>query len=136
MAGQKIELEEALQLVAPAGADFVSLARFAAGFLAARSDFDVEELQDLQLAVDELYASFGVIEEGSQAAYVLQRRGDEITVTLTMTTEGPGEPRRGFGSPQEELCEQLLSALTDQHGETSDEDGRRVLWLRKSHESR
>ncbi len=133
IADQQTELEEELRLVVPGGGDFVSLARFAAGLLAARSHFDVEELQDLQLAVDELYASFGNVAEGSQAAYAFQRRGDEITVTFTTTSEGPAESGLRVGPRQDELCEQLLSALTDDHGERSDEDGQRVLWLRKSH---
>ena len=45
-----------VDLTLPNEGDYVALARFAAGVVAVRAGFDLEEVQDLQLAVDEMYS--------------------------------------------------------------------------------
>lgn len=136
MTDQESVVVEELRLVLPAAAEFVSLARFAAGLLAARSQFDLEEVQDLQLAVDELYALCGTFTDESKASYELKRRGTEVTVTLGKLSDGSGRTDQGADPLQQELSEQLLSALVDNHGQASDDEGRALLWLHKSHSDR
>ena len=56
-----------VNLTLPNDGDYVALARFAAGIVAARAGFDLEEVQDLQLAIDEMYVSSGVPQSGGGA---------------------------------------------------------------------
>ena len=50
-------MSDTVELTLPIRADLVVLARFAAATIASRADFDVEEIEDLRLAVDELCIS-------------------------------------------------------------------------------
>ena len=50
-------MTDTVELTLPVQADLVVLARFAAATIASRADFDVEEIEDLRLAVDELCVS-------------------------------------------------------------------------------
>jgi hypothetical protein len=124
---------EHMQLLLPADANFVSVARFAVGLLASRSEFTVEEVQDLQLAVDELYVSTGTSADGAMVACDLDRRQSQVSVTIRVI---PDESEGLMSAPddaQAELSQQLLAALVEQHGQGKDDRGRFVRWLRKSH---
>ncbi len=126
---------EELWLTVPNEADYVALARFAAGVLAARASFNLEELQDLQLAVDELYTSSGASGSGASARIDLQRTGFEVRITLTIQQSpmGSSPPEGSLPSGGVELSRQLLSALVDEHGSSADEQGAPCVWLRKRH---
>ena len=115
--------------------DFVAVVRFAAGMVATRSNFDVDEVQDLQLAVDELYALSGILETGRSAECVVSRRGFDVTVELrTQFHSSANAPSLSDGvSPQRELSQQLLTALVSAYGEVADSDGLPRVWLRMSH---
>jgi len=126
---------EQLGLNVPNDADYVALARFAAGIVAARASFSMEELQDLQLAVDELYTSSGAAGHGASANIDLERSGFEVRIALAVApSAAPPSPSESNGlSPDEELAAQLLSALVDDHGSSVDERGSTTFWLRKTH---
>lgn len=126
-----------VRLVFPATAEFVSLARFAAGMIAARAGFDVEEVQDLQLAVDELYASSGLVGSAGDVRLDLGRTGGLVTISCSANSAAGGAddpaPDGGEnGDDRWELSQLLLSALVDDHG-VSELDGARCVWLRKLH---
>jgi anti-sigma regulatory factor (Ser/Thr protein kinase) len=126
---------EQLGLSVPNDADYVALARFAAGIVAARASFSMEELQDLQLAVDELYTSSGAARHGASASIDLERSGLEVRIALAV---GPSPADSSLSqssgpSPDEELSAHLLSALVDDHGSSVDERGASTFWLRKTH---
>jgi hypothetical protein len=123
-----------LRLTVPNHGDFVSLARFAAGVAAVRAGFDIEEVQDLQLAVDEMYASSGVLRRQGDATIDIHRLNSEISISLTFdpTSESPSEGN-SRASQDKELSLQLLSALVDEHGSLTDGQGSPCVWLRKSH---
>ena len=133
MIGDAEDQEDKLVLTLPAAAEFVALARFAVGVVAARAHFNLEEIQDLQLAVDELYASSGIFPSSASAKYLLTRKGSEVAVTLVPLLQH--EPTRdgGVNGSQYELSQQLLTALVDGHGEAAEADGAPCFWLRKSH---
>jgi serine/threonine-protein kinase RsbW len=126
---------EQLGLNVPNEADYVALARFAAGIVAARASFTMEELQDLQLAVDELYTSSGAAGHGASANIELERSGLDVRIALAVAPF-PAHSARSEGdglSPDEELAEHLLSALVDEHGSSVDARGTTTFWLRKTH---
>ena len=50
-------MTDIVELTIPVKADLVVLARLTAATVASRADFDVEEIEDLRLAVDELCIS-------------------------------------------------------------------------------
>jgi hypothetical protein len=125
-----------LRLTVPNHGDFVALARFAAGVAAVRAGFDIEEVQDLQLAVDEMYASSGVLRAQGDATIDIHRSSTEVSITLTFESTSqstPADERRA--SLDQELSLQLLSALVDEHGSSTDDLGSPCVWLRKSHAS-
>jgi serine/threonine-protein kinase RsbW len=120
-------------LTFPARGDLVVLARLVASAISTRVGFDIEELEDLRLAVGELCL---LALAGSDA-----RHGDlrlEFTVSpesLDIScTLGGAAPASTSGSTDrdeaDELSEQILAALVDEHGREH-EDGSVRAWLRK-----
>jgi hypothetical protein len=131
------EHDEAVELTFPASVDLVVLARFTAATVAARAGFDVDEIEDLRLAVDELCVSYGPIE--LHATVRLHFGRTEGTVRITGEFDGSGARPRdaiiGTSDPlsakrAEAFSRQLLAALVDDHG-LEQANGRQVAWLQK-----
>jgi anti-sigma regulatory factor (Ser/Thr protein kinase) len=114
----------------PSGADLLVLARLTAATVASRAGFDVEEVEDLRLAVDELCVA-------------LIRPGTDGTLTLEFTRDADLiEVRCGYEvletAPSVEadddlidgLSDRILDALVDDHGRLL-VDGNEQAWLRK-----
>jgi serine/threonine-protein kinase RsbW len=117
----------------PARGDLVVLARLVASAISTRVGFDIEELEDLRLAVGELCL---LAFQGSDS-----RHGDlrlEFTVSAealdigcTLVGAVPAKPTADAdGDEADELSEQILAALVDEHGREQ-EDGSARAWLRK-----
>jgi hypothetical protein len=125
-----------VNLTVPNDGDYVALARFAAGVVAVRAGFDLEEVQDLQLAIDEMYASSGVPQQGGSAQLEISRSDSEVAMSLSYSL-----PLQRTSSDAEnnhastELSQQLLSALVDDHGSSLDDRGTPSIWIKKSHAS-
>jgi hypothetical protein len=124
---------ELIQLSFPASGDLVVLARFTAATVAARAGFDIDEIEDLRLAVDELCVSLGPLGDGASVRMEFGRLDD--TVTVVCTVDGPvGDgPSAGDGPnplrvPANELSEQLLDALVEEHGREM-RDGHLSAWM-------
>ncbi len=121
---------EIVELSIPVGADLLVLARFAAATIASRAGFDLEEIDDLRLAVDELCVS--LIEEGDHGrlAIELRREDDsvEISCRFSSNSEVPRESPRVDLS--EGLSDRILDALVDEHGQRRDGEHEQA-WLRK-----
>jgi hypothetical protein len=124
-----------MRLTVPNHGDFVALARFAAGVAAVRAGFDIEEVQDLQLAVDEMYASSGVLRGQGDATIEINRSNSEVSISLTFDPTSESSEGKRRVSQDKELALQLLSALVDEHGSSADDQGSPCVWLRKSHTS-
>jgi len=131
------EDHELIELSFPAHPDLVVLARFAAATVAARAGFDVEEIEDLRLAVDELFVSLGPMTRNACVRIELDRRGD--TVSIVSSFEGVtarSAMERAMGQQDEtwekaaELSELLLDSLVDEHGRET-RSGGPVAWLSK-----
>lgn len=127
-------LEETVELTFPATPELLVLARFCAAAIAARAGFDVEEIEDLRLAVDELCASVGQFGPDASARMEFRRVGVSVRVQCIYE---PGHsvgkngrtPDQARWSPGE-LSVQLLSALVDDHG-FEERDGLACGWLEK-----
>ena len=127
---------ELIELSFPFHADLVVLARFAAATAAARAGFDVEEIEDLRLAIDELFVSIGPITEDGCVRLQLDRSADSVRIVSSF--ERFDQPRVAVEADFEEetweraaeLSELLLDSLVDEHGREN-RDGASVAWLRK-----
>lgn len=129
--------QETVELSFPAAVDLVVLARFTAATVAARAGFDIDEIEDLRLAVDELCVSFGPLEWHRSVRLQFERDKDNVrivgefepldirTIDNSVVAQDVVEMKRATA-----LSKQLLEALVDDHGEQHD-DGKQVAWLEK-----
>jgi serine/threonine-protein kinase RsbW len=121
---------DVVELSLPVGADLLVLARLTAATIASRAGFDVEEVEDFRLAVDELCVS--LIQEGSNGRLQLQFTRDVDSVEVSCSYDGSpsaGEPDTGEDAI-EGLSARILDALVDAHG-TEIAGGQERAWLRK-----
>jgi serine/threonine-protein kinase RsbW len=128
----RLDEGDRIELKFPARGDLIVLARLVTSAISARAGFDIEELEDLRLAVGELCL---LTLQGSDARHgdlclELTVLGDAIAVACTLeraeTASGP-EPE---AEEVARLSEQILDALVDEHGRES-QDGSVRTWLRK-----
>jgi serine/threonine-protein kinase RsbW len=122
-----------IELRFPARGDLIVLARLVTSAISARAGFDIEELEDLRLAVGELclLTLHGSDERYGDLCLELTVLGDAIGVVCTLeraaaTTDVPGPE----GDEIALLSEQILDALVDEHGRES-QDGSVRAWLHK-----
>lgn len=118
---------DVVELTIPATGDLVALARFTAATLAAKANFDVEEIEDLRLAVDELCVM--MIREDVDGGLELHFSCDGEVLEISCGYVDPlGQD--GAPVPADSLSERIIDALVDEHG-SSHEGGRARAWLRK-----
>jgi serine/threonine-protein kinase RsbW len=117
----------------PARGDLVVLARLVASAISTRVGFDIEELEDLRLAVGELCL---LALQGSDARhgdlrleFTVSAAAIDIGCTLVGAVLGH-QAADAEGDEADELSEQILAALVDEHGREQ-EDGSVRAWLRK-----
>jgi anti-sigma regulatory factor (Ser/Thr protein kinase) len=123
-------MSESVELTIPVQSDLVVLARLTAATVASRAGFDVEGVEDLRLAVDELCVS---IVNGSVAGRLnLTFLSNEDSIEVSCEFEGPpAVPSDTNGIYGEgDLSARILEALVDEHGEEIG-NGKRRVWLRK-----
>jgi serine/threonine-protein kinase RsbW len=121
-----------IELTFPARGDLIVLARLVTSAISARAGFDIEELEDLRLAVGELCL---LTLQGSDAQHgdlrlELNVLGDAIEVVCTLERAGIASALQPEGDEVARLSEQILDALVDEHGRES-RDGSVRAWLRK-----
>lgn len=130
-------MSDIVELSIPVRADLVVLARLTAATVASRASFDVEEIEDLRLAVDELCVS--LVDEGGAGRLALRfvRGSHEIEVSCIYHPDpASGAPAaRASGdvtasASSDGLSARILDALVDEHGR-DDENGHPRIWLRK-----
>jgi hypothetical protein len=127
-----------VELTLPAGSDLLVLARFAASTVASRSAFDIEEIEDLRLAVDELCLS--VLDGRRTGVLVLRFDGQPDQIEVWCLYDGssvaPGDRERAEWELETgDLSGRILDALVDEHGPVV-LDGRRGARLCKRRASR
>lgn len=104
-----------VELSLPVEDDLLVLARYTVSTLASRLEFDIDEIEDLRLAVDELCL---LVLGGRRAGRLLLAFvGDEGRIDVWCHYDGPEElaapDPEGDGG---ELSARILDALVDEHG--------------------
>jgi serine/threonine-protein kinase RsbW len=130
---ETLKVGDKVGLVFPARGDLVVLARLVTSAISARAGFDIEDLEDLRLAVGELCL---LAMQGNDSHYGdLQLEfvvaSDSIDISCTLSDAAPSLSGRSPESVEAaQLSEQILAALVDEHGRDEDDDSART-WLRK-----
>lgn len=124
-------MSDVVTLRFPARGEHLILARLVASALASRAGMDLEEIDDLRLAVDELCLSVMTELEGAEITLRLVQEGDSVAIDCHYQAppgiEHVGVPGNdAFG----DLSLRILDALVDDHGRAEDADSRSA-WLRK-----
>jgi serine/threonine-protein kinase RsbW len=103
--GQSTRVAEVVRLSVPGSLEYVRVARLTAAAVAARVGFDIEEIEDLRVAVDELASV--VIEAGNAAeiSFMFSNLGD------TFVIEGSAAVVRDVSI--DDLSRQILSVVVD-----------------------
>lgn len=130
--GMRATSEQSIELSIPAVPELLSLPRLVAAALSAREGFDIEAVEDIRLAIEELcLASFEGRGTG-RLRILLTMHQDVLEVECTFTPS-QDEPLDSTGRHElaSDLTEQLLEALTDEHGSTEEGDVARA-WFRKT----
>jgi hypothetical protein len=99
-------LAEVVRLSVPGSLEYVRIVRLTTAAVAARLGFDVEEIEDLRVAVDELVSV--VIEAGD---------GEEITLTFSNTGDTfvvEGSAPVGSDPQLDVLTKQILGVVVDE----------------------
>jgi serine/threonine-protein kinase RsbW len=132
-------VSDLIELCIPVKADLVVLARLTAATVASRAGFDVEEIEDLRLAVDELCLS--LVRASTTGRLELRYTGGdgviEISATLMRGKDESATPESGelgYEDGTDELSGRILDALVDAHGH-DDSSGAPTSWLRKQRQS-
>jgi hypothetical protein len=135
--GVELDRERCVELVIPAHPELWGLARMAVASVATKLAFDLEQIEDLRLAVDELCIACAL---GGKPSSVLRLAcywsEAGIYLDCVVSLVGPGNDNFSDeslpkGLSQKELSESILAALVDAHGISPVEDGSRSGWLRK-----
>jgi hypothetical protein len=121
-----------IELTFPARGDLVVLARLVASAVSARAGFDIEELEDLRVAVNELcmLAMQGSDAQSGALCLVLTMYEDAIAAVCTLERAAAAHAPTAEGEEIARLSEQILDALVDEHGREIRDDAVRT-WLRK-----
>ena len=122
------QLGDAIDLSLPVAADLLVVVRLTAAAVASRADFNVEDIEDLRLAVDEL--CLPLVRSAPEGRLVLRFISHDDSVEITACIDGPGAdgPAVASDNSEDALSAQILDALVDEHG--WDGSGSRC-WLRK-----
>jgi anti-sigma regulatory factor (Ser/Thr protein kinase) len=123
-------MADVVGLSIPSGADLLVLARLTAATVASRAGFDVEEVEDLRLAVDELCVA--LIRPGTDGTLTLEftRDADLIEVRCGYEVLETAPSVEADDDLIEGLSDRILDALVDDHGRLL-VDGNEQAWLRK-----
>jgi serine/threonine-protein kinase RsbW len=121
-----------VELTFPARGDLIVLARLVTSAVSARAGFDIEELEDLRLAVGELCLLTLQGIDGGEGDLCLELTvlGDAIGVVCTLAGATAAAAPGPDGDDTAQLSQQILDALVDEHGRER-QDGSVRSWLRK-----
>ncbi|MDA8267601.1 MAG: ATP-binding protein [Actinomycetota bacterium] len=123
-------MSDVVELAIPAKAELLSLARMTVAAIAARANFDFEEIEDLRLAIDELCSRL-LHQTGSEPAGTLRLRYHWSTEELEVTCRLDGAERAQVDAGDRDLSDRILEALVDAHGDESSDGAGAHYWLRK-----
>ncbi|MGH9119036.1 MAG: ATP-binding protein [Acidimicrobiales bacterium] len=119
-------VEGTIELVLPADTRLVRLARLVASGVGSAAGFDVEEIEDLRIAVDE--GCSALIEAGVDRPLLLSFELDGDGVVVVGTTEAASDVTQD--ADRLSLSDQILRVVTDEH-ELGTSHGRATFRLSK-----
>ena len=102
-----------VELTVAARPDMAVLARMTAAAIAARAEFDLDQVQDLRLAIDELFVTL-IGEDGADGRLVVTFSWTDDAIRVTGTLHSPA--RAHGGAVPGGLSQQILDALVEEHG--------------------
>jgi hypothetical protein len=116
---------EAIRLSVPASLEYVRIVRLTTSAMASRFGFDVDEIENLRVAVDELSST---IVEGA--------RGGELAITISTTggdfcIEGEAPIESGHALELDQLTAQILNAVCDKYELRVADGAARFVCLRR-----
>jgi serine/threonine-protein kinase RsbW len=125
--GHRTLADNEVMLVVPAAPEYLRLVRMTAAGLASRIGFTYDDIEDLRIAVDEL--CFVLVGSGRTGSIALTYwiENNALTIEGVGHFTNPADPT--FVGPNE-LSEQILAAVVDEHTVTLDGDSPRFQ-LRK-----
>jgi len=119
-------MPDVVELSIPAKPELLSLARLTVAAVAARADFDFEEIEDLRLALDELCSPLLATSTTGTLNLCYQWSLGALRVECTLSGTKPLD----VDDTEHELSNRILDALVDDHGSAHD-DGKATAWLAK-----
>jgi serine/threonine-protein kinase RsbW len=119
-------VEGRIELALPADPRLVRLARLVASGVASGASFDIEEIEDLRIAVDE--GCIALIEAGDGSRLELEFVLDGPSIEVRGTTAASSQAM--LDTERLSLSTQILKVVTDEHDLTVRE-GRATFRLRK-----
>src|SRR6185437_17108680 len=126
-----LRTDDRIELRFPARGNLIVLARLVTSAVSARAGFDIEELEDLRLAVGELCLLTLQGSDSRSGDLCLELTVFEDAIGVTATLERAAAADAGpEGDESARLSEQILGALVDEHGRES-QDGSVRAWMRK-----
>jgi serine/threonine-protein kinase RsbW len=123
--GTDVATSETVRLTIPAAHEFVRIARLTVSGVASRLGFDVDEIEDLRVAVDEL-SSILVDASGDGPLELTFSPGDG-----GVEIEGRAHVGDSFEPVIDDLTRQILGVVVDQYGVEADEGEARFRCVKR-----
>src|SRR3954462_15917940 len=102
----EVAMTTAVRLVVPRALEFVPLARVTVAGYAARLGFDIDEIEDSRIAVDEVARILAEVGDGDTVDLALEGVGQRLEIT------GSSECTDGADPPQlDPITSQILGAI-------------------------
>jgi serine/threonine-protein kinase RsbW len=117
--------EETIRLTVPASLEFVRIVRLTASGVASRLGFDVEEIEDLRVAVDELASLVVESADGGELSVAFAVRDGALRI------DGEGAHAPDQAPSVDDLTAQILAAVVDAW-ELESRDGIVRFWCARS----
>lgn len=110
----------------PAQAEYVAVLRAAAGVIASRLEFTLDDIDDLRILIDE--AASVLLTSGAEGTLHCELEAGEGTIRFRLTAAGTA----GATSPEEGLAWSILRALAHEVSSETDERGQQVISVTRS----
>lgn len=132
LAPDTLNVGDRVELTFPARGDLVVLARLVSSAISARAGFDIEDLEDLRLAVGELclLALDGGDAPDGQLRLEFTCSAETLDISCELIGGGSHAGSSNGTGENQQLSQQILAALVDEHGR-DESDGVVRAWLRK-----
>ena len=119
-------LDGPIELTLPADSRLLRLVRLVASGLASTAGFDVDQLEDLRIAVDEAVAA--LLEGGDGSRLALRFEIDDSSVTMAGQTPSN---LSGLDAERLDISRQILDAVCDENELVPDGEAIRVRILKR-----